>query len=818
MTQTWVSSFHKASAQLFSLPTIATLNPLPSAQVGVSYSAPLSGFGGLPPYTFNVSASTGGNSWGVVAASLVSLPTPATAGQDTVTIGMVDSAGNTAPSVTYALGVLSAGLSVPNRMGGLMSAGGGGSYSSEWFPTYKNRYRDGYLVAGGIPDPVTGWPSNAHSVVLSGTSLLPPWASGTFKCGYIGTGTPSNFNNGVVANIVLGNGTTTYTTFDLTAAAGNFGYSNSAAAKNCFCYLPAYPGTAVDDWSNPNSVTNEAIASYSQLRHIRTEWSGVALWNSQLMTQANRNTASNTQSFHQTNQWFGSQQATLATLPAAGATSAQLSNWTRGAGTWCFTFNEGTSGYEGRLCTVGSGTNPTITWASNRGLTGNVVSASIGYGTEGFPIECQLALAAASNTSLVICEPTFQDGVNNVAGSYTAGTMALVAQYKANYPSWTAPVWFTPGNENWNGTYNSFRVFTESAILGGFADKFTYAGAWMHALANLGRAQFGAQWGAQFGGVLEWQDQQPQQFYETYNYMQTQGWTPSADISWQAVAPYNNPAVSPTSGAGGTQPTVANIVAAVAAGAASQPATSLICGLTILGMHWGIPTMTYEGGPQWNGSQYTGVTNLQAAIMDPSYTAPIVQYYTNLTDRGIQAFSHTTLGVTNPLTGGSNTAGELGNVYPVTTSNTPNWAALMQIAKNAPVFSRNVISGSGSVLAGGNYGDNTGAANPFFPSGLFVHTNGSPYFNTLQGYVGWFYNCTLAGTYSLAITCSGSGSVGTNVEIGTLGGFTIPLSSKTLVNGSNSPGSVTVPLGPGYILLGNGTPQSTLAIAQIQFN
>lgn len=704
---------------------------------------------------------------------------------------------------------------VPNRMGGLMSAGGGGAYVSECFPTWKNHFREGYVVAGTSPD-ASGWPAAAYNFVISNASILPTWASGTFKCGFIGSGTPTAYQHSTVSNVVMGNGTSTYTTFDLVATAASFGYSNSAAATNCFCYLPAYPAAVIDDPTNPNSITTEAAAFYGQFHHIRTEWHGIALWNSQLMTNSNRNAPSNTQTFFQTNQWFGNQHATLGGLPTAGAISSTLSGWTRGAGTWCFVFDETGSNFEGRICTVGAGANPTISWDSTRGLTANTISTSVGYGTEGYPIEWMLALAVAANTGLVICEPTLQDGTNNVAGSYSAGTLALVSSYMASYPTWTGQVLLTPGNENWNGTYNSYRVFTEAAALHGYASRQTYGAAWIHALANLGRTQFGSNFGQgkQVGIVLEWQDGSPDQFFSTLDYMtNTLGVTPSADISYIATAPYMNPA-----GLSGSS-TIANIVASVNTAAGTQAATSKSENVAIMGLHYGIPLMTYEGGPQWNGGGYSGVTNLGAAIMDATYAAPIETYYNNLANGGFQLFSHTTYGLTAVLAGGGGTGGELGigTVYPPTAANTPNVTALLQVAQNNPNFTRNVISGSGSIILGGSYADKTGAANPGFPSGTFSNTNGSPY-HTLQGYVGWFFNCTVGGTYTLAITVGGAGTPGTNVEIGGLTGF-VKQTGFTLAQGVNSNVcTVVIPAGPGYILLGNGTPQSTATISQLQFN
>lgn len=103
MTQTWVSSFHRASSQGVSLPTIATLNPLPQAFINSPYSAPLTAFGGIKTYVWSLLAATGTNFWGISGSNLISLTNPVNPETDLITIGLKDGAGNSAPNVTYRL-------------------------------------------------------------------------------------------------------------------------------------------------------------------------------------------------------------------------------------------------------------------------------------------------------------------------------------------------------------------------------------------------------------------------------------------------------------------------------------------------------------------------------------------------------------------------------------------------------------------------------------------------------------------------------------------------------------------------------------------
>jgi len=191
-----------------------------------------------------------------------------------------------------------------------LSAGGSGSTYFEGLPIYKNRIREskGFFVAGSSTTLATvdasGWPTQDFQVILTAANFVSTrgeWAAGTWKCGFIGAGTPAGLNGSTASNIVPGSGGG-YTTFDLTGVGTNAGFSvtgTSGSTTNIFAYLPAYLGSAIEDKLSASAFTTEAIATYSKAGYIRAmDWSN-SIGNSTTMTSANRAKPSNTQCFFQ---------------------------------------------------------------------------------------------------------------------------------------------------------------------------------------------------------------------------------------------------------------------------------------------------------------------------------------------------------------------------------------------------------------------------------------------------------------------------------------------------------------------------------------
>lgn len=734
-----------------------------------------------------------------------------------------------------------------NPIGALMAGGGIGSRVYENFANFKNRVRE----SGGFANPssgsvqvaltTAGWPAADFQCILWEGTSVPGWMSaaspGTpFTCGFIGTGSETITGSGscTIANIVHGTGGA-YTTFQVTSATGTFAFvvtGTTGGVTNVFAYLPEYPGSSIDNPISASAFTNEALAFYANLDHIQLEWPSICSWNSQLNTSATRQAYASPWSAAATNcQTFGNGRAvnsgagnvgTFSATPSG--TSATLNNWYWGPGTWGITM-QGTNTYA--LMTVTGGTvntpstNVPVTFSAS---LGGQSSASFYYGVEGFPTEIMLALAIAANTGIFVNNPILEDGTNGAAGSWTSAVMQLIANAVAANPLWTGDILFQPlANEPWNSGYLTYRMLFQNYPTGpyGYATVADYVGYRMHAFAQLGRTYFPTLWGTRVGSVLGWQEGGSNGFYSPLAYMVTQGWTPSADIMYGAIAPYANPTGLTTSSS------ISAIEAAMSAVASSQATSSTTRSenIAITLMHYGIKLLSYELNFQWNGSGYSGMTNLAAAIQDPGYAAPVIDLIAGCLNSGHTKISWSTDGLTTSASPGGGSGGDefgAGPQWATGVMNTPVGQALksfMPGGTNYPFIpTRNVINGSGSIISGGNYADKTAASLPGFPAGIFSNTNGSPYY-TLQGYIGYFFNCLVPGTYEVVLTMSGTGAPTTNVEIGSApSGYSIPITGKALAVGANSLGQVTLPAGPGYILFGAGGAQSTLLIDQIQFN
>jgi hypothetical protein len=711
-----------------------------------------------------------------------------------------------------------------NPIGGLISMGGAGAASYESFPIFKNRVREGRST--NTTWDTNGWPNGTSVEILlwepiGGVGgLQPSWltaatSSRPFKCGFnspdSGTFvvTPSGCT---IANFVQG-APNAYSTFDLYVTSAQNGVvaftvsGLTTGAPNMFAYLPAYPASTIDDPTLPSSITNEAAALWAQLNHAQLEWTTISMYNTTQGTSTSRNTPTNTQMAVAGKLGQQSSGGTFTAALTSGATGGTLTTWKQGPGTWSIVFS-GTT--DCRIMTVGSGTT-NVAATFDAALTANE-SATFSYGTEGRPIEWYIALAVAANTGLWICLPIIEDGSQYAAGGYTTQVFNLIATARTTYPAWTGTIYIKTGNENWNGGYYTYYTLNYLFAKYGYANQYTYLAYRMHAIAQIGRSVFGAAWGVSVKNVLDWQvgTATVAMTYIAPTYMVAQGWTPSADIAYMGVAPYSVPTGLTSSS------TIAQIQSAASADAATRAFVDLSENLAISAMHWGMGTITYESNFEWSNSGYASVTNLSAAINDSGMIAPTIAYQTALLNSGFQILSQSVIGIPAGNNSSSNAANELGNNYATQiASGSPVWQGIQNFYSGFTP-TRNVINGSGSTIPGGNYADKVGAANPGFPGGIFSTSLGSPYYN-LQGYIGYFFNSPAVQTLTLTVTMAGTGTPNTDVEIGSLAGFTKPYTSVALAAGANVIGSVTIQKGPGYILFGNGTPQTTLTISQLSF-
>lgn len=193
-------------------------------------------------------------------------------------------------------GLLSSGV-VGNLLGINFDANGGASLSASGLPIFQDKVREarGFTNATTFNNPVTidsnGWPTQDFLCLLAEGATTPSWGtSGTFKCGFTGTGTVASFGGCSLANIVTGGSTT----FDLNPTGLPFGFtvtSTSGTISNIFAHMPGYPGSG---YSSSSSFTTEAINHYKQYSYLRVMDGINVLFNTVSMTSTTRNTASNT--------------------------------------------------------------------------------------------------------------------------------------------------------------------------------------------------------------------------------------------------------------------------------------------------------------------------------------------------------------------------------------------------------------------------------------------------------------------------------------------------------------------------------------------
>ena len=722
-------------------------------------------------------------------------------------------------------------------IGANVYASGGTAFSSEGFPIFKNRVREGrgftQTAALNTQVPLSGgWPTTDFACFLWEGSVVPSWlTTGTFKCGFTtttGTETIAGiFGGNTVANIVRGS-IGTYTTFDMTfTGQGGFQITGtSGTTTNVYAYLPGYNMGAIDDVTKATAFTAEAIQHYGQYSHIRVMKAQCVEFNARLSTSANRNTLSNFQAAQgATNGVTGGNGAyvvTLTGMPVAGATSATLTaGWPLPSDQYVIPFHSPAPTVQGRVCTMTQGS-ASFTWAD--ALTANTDSTGLAkVGKEAYPVEWWVSLANACNIGLWLCRPTLEDGTDYAPGSWSSDVLTYI---KNNWTS-TGTVYIEDVNENWNaGTYQSFWGMNGIAFTRGYwtvpGDVSSYYAFRAHTFANLARSIMPAMFGTKVKQVMCWQTNNGGAIIprKVFTSIVTLGGTPNQDIQLHAIAPYLSPATF----------VAGDSIATLQSKTATEAVVSHLAHWTennvILAAHWGIPFGSYEDNGNWGASQFSTITNLPAAIKDAGMQAPLTAHIQSGFDCGKQLVTHFADGVSVQVYGVGSSLYELTDTYaaPLVTAQGSALASFFA----GFTFTRNLVSASGSIVDGVNYADNNATISAtkgsfnVANSGLFM-----PYGQS--GYIPYRINCTDpransgAVTYTLVVTFSAvSGTPTTNLEIGDpTRGFSSIASGVSVANGAITVGTITLVKGVNYVLLGKNGAQGTSAqnlIQQLQFN
>jgi hypothetical protein len=684
------------------------------------------------------------------------------------------------------------------------------------FPIFKNMFRQAQVGTSAdyqSTPPLTagGWPAADFQCNWSGGNTQQSWGVGGWSCGFIGTGSETITAKGsgtTITGVTHGSGGA-YTTFTMTPSSSvgtsaNYGFEvtvTTGGVIDVFAYPPAFSSATTVDFTSSASVppssayTTDAINFYKQFAHFRMMWPNNSLYNTSQMTSSNRNTCANCQFIPNMTQTY--------TLSGTGTlTTVNLTApWGYQNGNYAFVINGGASAILASVVTSGGTT--TLTFPST-----SITSTTVQFGPEGPPVEWWIGLANACGTlGLWINTPAWEDG--SISGAVTAtgepGTysQSILQMIGSNFTS-SGNVIFEFGNENfWNGGYYCTPVLNALyAQSTGFSSKMDWVGSRLHTFANLARTYLPSGWW--LSKVFQINGQQtaigngPFYTQQCLAAMNSRYGNVSGDVQAVAIAPYITPTI-------GNSDSVSLILSESSAAITSGAPGWAIEDIAVMCIPYGVQVWTYEGGFQWNEANPSAV-NLGAACLNSGMTANVEQLWQQAFDFGVSKISHFGTGVWTG--GGNNINDELSNNYAtLIASGSPTLAAL-QSFYSGYAWTRNVITGSGSIVNGANYLENLTAG----VYGNFALNQNAPHNQT--GYCTYLVKCPAggAGTYTLDVTfASVSGSPTTSVEVN----GTVLRTGVAVSNGVVNCGSITLTAGLNYICLGQNGAQGTTAQNQI---
>lgn len=632
------------------------------------------------------------------------------------------------------------------------AASGSAALSSESFPLFKNRMREGrgFTETGSLTTQVSltsaGWPAGDFACVLWEGSSVPEWAtaatSGTpMKCGFIGTGSETvattSLGDCTIANVVHGTGGA-YTTFDLYGITGAFGFQvtgTTGGVTNVFAYLPSYPAETIDDVTQSSAYTTEALAKYAALGGIRWMWPSNTVFNTGENTSTTRRTPSNTQ--------------------------------------------------------------------SNQGWQG---SSSPGQGVvnEGYPAEwCAYACKySGPKCTAYFTLPVYEDGTNGSAGTYSNAVLTMINSVLI--PAGNQVI-IEIGNELWNtGTYpigiGSGETINTLAVASGIASSDTdysgcykYLGYRLHLLANMCRTIFGSAFGTQVHLVLAAQGGNINTYLPpALEYMESNYGSPGADLSYLAIAPYVN--LTDNSG----DNSIAAVLSDLGAQGEVQPYQSYSEFFSILALRYGLKGLiAYEAGWQVN-AEATGNAYIQPAIMNSGMEATMRdQVWKPMLDSGYILIFNFESGVSAQGSSGYSPVDQFSNDYSsFVSSGSPRFNAITDINTGGYIPQRNLLTSRGQTFSGDYSWDNTSGS----PTGCTGTIGTSSYAWAQQFYV----PAGLAGSYTPTVNVTGSAS-GATIEVN---GTTV--GTQALSAGNNILPSITLEPGFNYLMLYNGNGVSAV--------
>ena len=725
------------------------------------------------------------------------------------------------------------------------TSGGTGPIDFAGVPPYQNGMKSarGFMTTGNANVFTTldssGWPTTdfqTYLIELAVFSPTPSWAhvndaANPWKCGYTskngGAETISGISATISNKVVVGNAVT----FDLVPTLATAGFEitgTTGGVTGVFANLPAYPtasGTFTNEYVN-------GLANFGCQRAL--DW-GNALFCSAAVTAATRHTPSNCHS----KAWATSSTTTNingTNVPTPDGYSFEdwviLCNQTSADCWWNFPLNCDST----YISAIGAYA------AAN--LTGRMLPEldnenwnGVGVGGMGGFNEAVASYILANSGKLdydAACSFSgTANGTNVISGTIPATAATGHVIVGPSVPTGTTITAVTTGA---GGSITCSNVVTTGSgtfAFETFNTRFRYTAERLYQIALLLQSAYGASFSSKVKIAMAWQSggnglsMFNQAFaYLAHTYSATQVNTVLGALS---TAPYENRNNTNVPGdgidhIGETGDSVGTIQSQLISNATYQPFFSLVENTAITAMNRGLEYFPYECG--WDtstGGGESAATNIGLAIMDSGFTSVVETYLQTLFNSGASGANWTAWGVTQTSAGPGldPNFGLAVNYDTFEASGSPRLAGIQNVNTNGVSYTRNVVSGSGSVIDCINYADNVALLSATYPHfGQLNSFSQGPYYS-VGGYIGYIVNCTKAGFYQVTGTFDTTAPGTTNFEWGN------PISPASITtgiaigNGTGTQvilGNLTLAKGPNYILLGNGTTQSAIVPKRLTFN
>jgi hypothetical protein len=727
------------------------------------------------------------------------------------------------------------------------------------------------------PVDAAGWPtSDFQTILYEGQRTNLAWIiAGTakFACGFTtrAAGTETITGQGATISNRVYNAGTGVVSFDLLVTGGNFGYSvtgTTGGVTNQFAYLPAYRASA---YSAASLFTAEALAHHNQYSSMRSMWPQNPWYNAGYQLPFTTTVAIGATSATLILPFPFATGTYIYILMCAVGSTPDVRSITMTNGSTAVSWT-------GATTIAANGMHHPNTSQTRRTPANTKCYQSWqaqGLDKEAFPAEWWVDFAIQCNNIAYLCGPTNDDGTwYSSVGTMLASKYALYPNLKA----WVEPGnenWNggysrgAPAALTALAAFNGLTIANQLATLVRSMATNLKAGAGTTFFNNqiaIVMAWQAGNFGTLFNALAyykaqAWSIPGDMKFLAVAPYFKRltaanacTASLASTGILTVTAAPFPNIVVGATvTGAGvpigtiitaqltgtpfglGTyQTTPGGTTIASEAMTTSLDVTSSISqinaymmnagnyaasnsqldGLAALAGANGLQAITYEDG--WDtGFENVGMVNAGATIMDNSHVAPMNNYYAGHYNHGIVQTAHFTSGVFDTTVDNLSPSDELSTIYPITVANSPRFASLASFFPGKPAPTFNVVNGSGSIIPGTNFCDNTANNGGYstVPKGNFAGGSGvAPRYAT--GYVTYLINCTLAGTYALLVTFSGcAASPVTDVEVG----GTVLSTGTAVSNAAVALGNVPLVLGVNYVTLGHNGSQ-TATVEQLQFN